>query len=174
MARLTDTQLVMLSTAGARDDRAVHPLADTLTAGKGTLAPALRGLLKRGLIAEAPAPAGSQPWREGETGERLTLVITDAGLDAIGLGAEGAGETSVPTTTPQAGSATVSPKSSKSESVLKLLRRKRGATVCALQEVTGWQPHTVRAALSGFRKKGVTIEREKNGRGETVYRSRGA
>ena len=34
---------------------------------------------------------------------------------------------------------------------------------------TGWQAHTVRAALSGLRKAGMTLAREKVD-GETVYR----
>ncbi|MGJ8583434.1 MAG: DUF3489 domain-containing protein [Marinosulfonomonas sp.] len=29
----------------------------------------------------------------------------------------------------------------------------------ALQSATGWQPHSVRAALSGLRKAGYTIDR---------------
>ncbi len=41
----------------------------------------------------------------------------------------------------------------------KLLSRKAGASVSALQTATGWQPHSVRAALSGLRKAGYIIER---------------
>jgi hypothetical protein len=41
----------------------------------------------------------------------------------------------------------------------KLLSRKSGADLAALQSATGWQPHSVRAALSGFRKAGYTIDR---------------
>lgn len=41
----------------------------------------------------------------------------------------------------------------------KLLSRKAGADLAALQSATGWQPHSVRAALSGLRKAGYTIER---------------
>jgi DNA-binding transcriptional regulator PaaX len=35
---------------------------------------------------------------------------------------------------------------------------------------TGWQPHSVRAALTGLRKRGLAITREKNDAGVTVYR----
>jgi hypothetical protein len=35
---------------------------------------------------------------------------------------------------------------------------------------TNWQPHSVRAALSGFRKRGITIFRDRNAAGVTVYR----
>jgi hypothetical protein len=51
-----------------------------------------------------------------------------------------------------------------------LLRRKRGATLTALQEATGWQPHSLWAALTGLRKTGVEIQRATNAKGETVYR----
>ena len=73
---------------------------------------------------------------------------------------------STPAATPPA-----APKpSSKSATVLKLLSRVRGATAAELGEPTGWQPHSVRAYLTGLRKKGLTIVREKRKTGETAYR----
>lgn len=41
-----------------------------------------------------------------------------------------------------------------------LLSRTRGATIDQLQNALGWQPHTVRAAISRLRKTGHTIELE--------------
>ncbi len=41
----------------------------------------------------------------------------------------------------------------------RLLSRKTGADLGELQAATGWQPHSVRAALSGLRKAGYTLER---------------
>jgi uncharacterized protein DUF3489 len=38
-----------------------------------------------------------------------------------------------------------------------LLCRKRGIGLDALQQEFGWQPHTVRAAISGVRKAGDTM-----------------
>lgn len=58
----------------------------------------------------------------------------------------------------------------KSATIQKLLARKGGATISQLQAVTTWQPHSVRAALSGFRKKGRAITRSTNAKGFTVYR----
>lgn len=46
-------------------------------------------------------------------------------------------------------------------SVTRLLRGKNGATLDQLVKETGWQKHTVRAALTGLRKKGHTIRRER-------------
>jgi hypothetical protein len=45
------------------------------------------------------------------------------------------------------------PVQSKTELALKLLRRKRGATLAELQAATGWQAHSVRGFLSGTIKK---------------------
>lgn len=49
--------------------------------------------------------------------------------------------------------------SSKIVSVTEMLRRQQGATIAELIEATGWQAHTVRAALTGLRKKGHDITR---------------
>jgi hypothetical protein len=62
------------------------------------------------------------------------------------------------------------PTTSKSDSVTKLLRRGKGATIVELQEVTAWQPHSVRAFLSGLRKKGLAVSKEQRRSGETAYR----
>ncbi|MEQ9488518.1 MAG: DUF3489 domain-containing protein [Alphaproteobacteria bacterium] len=58
----------------------------------------------------------------------------------------------------------------KIDQVKKLIRRKQGATITSIEKVTGWQPHTIRAALSGLRKKGVTVNHDRNAKGETFYR----
>lgn len=46
---------------------------------------------------------------------------------------------------------------SKADMVLGLLRRPEGATIDQLVAATGWLPHTTRAALTGFRKKGHKV-----------------
>jgi hypothetical protein len=52
-----------------------------------------------------------------------------------------------------------------------MLRRKEGATIAQIVEVTGWQPHTVRGAFAGALKKklGLTVTSEKVGN-DRVYR----
>ena len=59
---------------------------------------------------------------------------------------------------------------SKSGNVRKLLARSKGATVADLTEATGWQPHSVRALLSGMRKKGIDLARDARKSGESSYR----
>lgn len=53
--------------------------------------------------------------------------------------------------------------------VVRLLGRKSGASLEALMEATGWQRHTVRAALTGLKKKGHTIER-RGEIGKSIYK----
>lgn len=58
----------------------------------------------------------------------------------------------------------------KSAHMSKLLRRPRGATIAELCVATEWQPHSVRALLSGLRKKGARLVRETRKSGEGSYR----
>ena len=60
-------------------------------------------------------------------------------------------------------------KPTKIDTILKRLHRSNGASIADLQKATGWQPHSVRAALTGLRKKGHDIERGKNDKGVTIY-----
>ena len=60
---------------------------------------------------------------------------------------------------------------SKKDQLIALLRGKGGADVQALSDALGWQPHTVRAALTGLRKAGITVEKMSGRDGErTRYR----
>ena len=58
---------------------------------------------------------------------------------------------------------------SKIAAVIALLERKQGATLAEMVEATGWLPHTTRAALTGLKKKGHTISKDKRG-DVTCYR----
>ena len=50
---------------------------------------------------------------------------------------------------------------SKNDAVIALLKREGGASLAEITEPTGWQPHSARAVLTGFRKKGYSIEKAK-------------
>ena len=56
-------------------------------------------------------------------------------------------------------SRTTPPRETKAAILRKLLGRKNGADIGTLQSATGWQPHSVRAGISGLRKAGYTIDR---------------
>jgi hypothetical protein len=58
---------------------------------------------------------------------------------------------------------------SKKATILALLQRPDGAGISDLIEATGWQVHSVRAALTGFRKEGKDLVRAKDGAGVTHY-----
>lgn len=61
--------------------------------------------------------------------------------------------------------------SGKLGSMIKLLSRPEGATLTDLTKVTGWQPHSVRGALSGTIKKklGLALTSQKAD-GDRTYR----
>ena len=54
---------------------------------------------------------------------------------------------------------TTTKKTTKTDNVVALRKRKQGATLDELVKATGWLPHTTRAAMTGLRKKGHAIER---------------
>lgn len=53
---------------------------------------------------------------------------------------------------------------SKTETLRKLLSRRNGATLAQLQKQLGWQPHTIRAAISRLRSTGLSIYLDRSGR----------
>ena len=57
-------------------------------------------------------------------------------------------------------------------SLVMALRRPQGATSLQLMLATGWQPHSVRGAISGMLRKklGLNVVLSHNGSGERVYR----
>lgn len=176
MPKLTDTQLVILNTAAKRDSHLLLPFSRTLKLNPGTTANVIKGLIARALIEERPATKDEKEWRSDNDG-RYALVITDAGLKALGIGDEETVTATEQALKPNWGAASskrrtagTKPKAGgKLEGVLNLVRRANGASIADLQEATGWQPHSVRAVLTGFRKQGVEITRSKNGDGVTIY-----
>jgi hypothetical protein len=193
MPKLTDTQLVILSAAAARDDGAVLPLPDSLKIKGGAVTSVFKSLLKKQLIAERPATPGAEVWRESDDG-RMTLFITDAGLQAIGVVTDGEPDADGTANEPKpqkssrqaepfraaAARETATPPSvrpgTKLALLIELLRASDGATIDEIVAATGWQAHSVRGAISGTLKKklGLTVASEKqDGRGR-VYRITGA
>ena len=191
MPKLSDTQLVILSAAAQREDRNVLPLPGSLRGGAAKKV--VGALLSRGLIAETTTESQTKAdaslnriWRNDDDGRAVLLHITDAGLAAIGIEPDTA--ESAPTGADEAASAaagrnapteaTPAPKArtpragTKQAKLIEMLRAKDGATIDEIVAATGWQPHTVRGAMSGALKKklGLEVTSEKvDGRGR-VYR----
>ena len=176
MPKLTDTQLVILSAAAQRDQGAALPLPGSLTITQGAAASVLKSLIKKGLVEERPASAGDEIWRQNEDGAHLALVITCTGLAAIGVEPEKKAEatrTKNPSKPKKPRSADIGARAGTKQALLvNLLKRKGGATIDEAVAATGWQPHSVRGAISGALKNklGLSVSSEKiEGRGR-VYR----
>ena len=58
---------------------------------------------------------------------------------------------------------------SKLGAVIALLSRETGASIEEVMGATGWLPHTTRAALTGLRKRGYEVLRQRDDKG-TIYR----
>jgi len=52
----------------------------------------------------------------------------------------------------------------KSDTLRRLLSRRNGATVEQIQKQLGWQPHTVRAAISRLRSSVLSIDLDRSGK----------
>src|SRR5437868_1983065 len=59
---------------------------------------------------------------------------------------------------------------SKKAAIVALLERPNRAAIRDLTKETGWQAHSVRAALTGLRKQGKELVRDKDAAGVTYYR----
>jgi hypothetical protein len=162
--KLSDSQLVLLSTASRRDD-------GLLVRPKYLRRNALDKLTRAGLIEPVIVTTDDPVWHEDDENVRHGYRITSSGLCAIGIEPEIRIDTSAPdAASPPAGSApcdvdargkilTTLRTGSKRALVLSLLQQEQGASLADLMQATGWLAHTTRAALSGLRTRGTVIER---------------
>jgi hypothetical protein len=178
--KFTDAQLVMMSAAAQRKD---HCLSAPATIKGAALSKVGVKLAKLGVVREIEAKPGAPIWRRDDAGQGYALKLTAAGLKAIAVD-EGSKNAIEPSEAPlpQAKEVTspdedgyparvAAPRDgSKLALVIDLLRRADGATIVDLTQATGWLPHTTRAALTGLRKRGYAVIRERIGAGVSAYR----
>jgi hypothetical protein len=194
--KLTETQLLMLSAAAQRTDRYLVPAPNLKVAAAQKIASKLIGA---GLVREIRAKAGAPAWRRDvDAGLSYTLRLTAAGANATAINESSKAElvdddgdsrdnvpqarlsseeglASDPSSTRENGTApqrSSSPRGgTKLAQVVELLQQDRGASIAELIVVTGWLPHTTRAALTGLRKRGfvTAIDRSDKKRG-SIYR----
>ena len=178
--KLTDAQLAMMSAAAQRKDRCFSAPA---TIKGAALSKVSAKLAKPGLAREIEAKPGGPIWRRDDAGQGYALKLTAAGLKAIAV-EEGPQDAIEPGDAPQPHTKNraipdqeshparvAAPRDrSKLALVIELLRRADGATIVDLTQATGWLPHTTRAALTGLRKRGYAVIRERIGAGDSVYR----
>jgi hypothetical protein len=85
MAKLTDTQLIVLSKAAARDDGAAT-VPDALN--KAAASKLGASLVSRKLMREVSSKPGMPVWQENEEGRRTSLIITCDGRGEISVDEE--------------------------------------------------------------------------------------
>jgi len=156
LPKLSPAQALLLRTATRRADGRVIP-PETLRGGARVKV--LTALLQRGWI---------EPADDGH-------VMTDAGYAAIGLQRPAPLDDVQPMDTTDdiqlVEGIPIRP-GTKLAALVVALRRPQGAISLQLMLATGWQPHSVRGAISGMLRKklGLNVVLAHNVSGERVYR----
>lgn len=158
LPKLTPTQALLLRAAARRADGRVIP-PDNLRGGARVKA--ITGLMRR-------------EWIEAGDG---CFVLTDAGYAVAGRKrpappeVEGIREMDTVDALQLLEGIPVRP-GTKLAALVVALRRPQGATNLQLMLATGWQPHSVRGAISGLLRKrlGLNVVLTRNAAGERVYR----
>jgi hypothetical protein len=176
-AKLSDTQLVILSAAAQRADGSLIPFPQSLIIKGAALSKVVETLCKRRLAQERRTIDGTAEWRRDKDGRRLGLFITTSGLLALGVDdAEKNGPSQAAASMPSQRKTAVaqphrktrktSPTSSKRQSapaqtkqdlVIQMLRRQSGVSIDDIIAKTGWQPHSVRGFFSAVVRKKLKL-----------------
>ena len=175
MTKLTETQTNILTAGAKRPDNIAMPLPKGLAGAAAKMS--VTKLIEHGWLQEVDAfsSRGEPLWRETGDGHGTTLVVTDAGLRAIGIEPvvvktmtaihKHAAEVPLPkVTTPRSGT--------KQAMLIALLQTPEGATMDEIVAATGWLAHTARGTMSGTlgKKLGLVVTSGKKDGGARVYR----
>jgi hypothetical protein len=175
MPKLTETQTIILSTGAQRPENIALPLPKRLAGAAANMA--VSKMIEHGWLQEVDANLrrGEPLWRETGDGHGTTLVVTDAGLLAIGIEPvvvktliairEHAAKAAKPNPPIQRAG-------TKQAQIIALLQRPEGATIAEIIAATAWQAHSARGVISGVLKKklGLVVgSMKEDGRG-SVYR----
>lgn len=179
---------MVLSAACQRADRNVLPLPAKLKGGAA--GNVINSLLAKGLIKEVRAKRDEPVWRTDEDRGRMSLRVTRAAFDALGIdpadaglddeaepadervdadATDGSARRSKSKKRTRAGATRADTKQSQ---LIAMLKRPEGATIDEIVKASGWQPHTVRGAIAGALKKklGLDVRSEKDEQRGRVYR----
>ena len=175
MTKLTETQTIILSAGAKREGNIAMPLPKGLAGAAAKMT--VSKMIERGWLQEVDANLrkGEPLWRETGDGHGTTLVVTDAGLLAVGI--EPVVVKTVVSIRKQAAEA-AAPKvptiraGTKQATLIAMLRAQGGATIEEIMAATGWQSHTVRGAMAGALKKklGLDVTSEKDDARGRIYR----
>ena len=175
MTKLTETQTTILTAGAQRPDNIALPLPKGLAGAAAKMA--VTKMIERGWLQEVDANLrrGESLWRETGDGHGTTLVVTDAGLLAIGIVPVAAQRIAADHQSAGGEAATKQPivrAGTKQAMLIALLQAPDGATMDTIMAATGWQAHTVRSAMSGAlgKKLGLIVTSAKEGDGARVYR----
>ncbi len=175
MTKLNETQTVILTAGSQRPDNIAMPLPKGLAGAAAKMA--VTKMIERGWLQEVDANLRrAEPlWRETGDGHGTTLVVTDAGLLAVGIEPAVAqrnasnhkrADDATPAKQPVVRAGT------KQAMLIALLQAPEGATMDTIMAATGWRSHTVRGAMSGAlcKKLGLVVTSAKEGDCARVYR----
>lgn len=175
MTKLSETQTTILTAGARRPDNLAMPLPKGLHGAAAKMA--VTKMMMHGWLQEVDANLrrGDPLWRETGDGHGTTLVVTDAGLLAIGIEPVAvktadplheytAEAPVVKTPTPREGT--------KQAALISMLRSPGGATIEEIMTATGWLAHSARGAMSGAlgKKLGLVVTSVKVERRGRVYR----
>ena len=175
MTKLTEAQTTILAAGAQREGNIAMPLPKGLHGAAAKMA--VSKMIEHGWLraVDASSSRGEPLWRETGDGHGTTLVVTDAGLLAIGVEPvvvktmtaidKDVAEAPVPKVpTPRAGT--------NQAMLISLLQPPEGATMDAMITATCWKPHTLRGAMSGAlgKKLGLVVTSAKEGNSARVYR----
>ena len=154
MNKLNNKQTAALRNAASRPGGNVLPLPEDMCLKGGGLAAMLKALERRGLVQHSDG----EDWHITDEGCAAVTEVAKAATDA---NAEASNAERAPLFRP----------GTRQTQLLELLQRDAGADIDEMVHLTGWQPHSVRAVLTGFRKRGIEVTRAKEGNGVSVYRA---
>ena len=181
---ITEAQLVLLRAALLRED-GLLPRPERLAGA--ALSRIEAALTDTGMAEVMPVQPGNPRWREIE-GMPIGLHITDSGRAAAGVPQMSVAESTesddhLPaddgsrSAQEPGGRTTAEPMTlrpprpgSKAARLVSMLSGAEGTTIDAISAALSWQPHTVRAALTRLRQRGLVLTGCKDAGQPTTYR----
>ena len=180
MTKLTDAQTRILTAGAQRPGNLAMPLPKGLHGAAAKKVVTM--LTERGFVEEVDADIRKREplWRETGDGYGTTLVVTEAGLAAIGVEpvvvktkARLRKAPKTPKTPTATKSAPKTPRTvTKQAKLIAMLEAQGGASIAEIVAATEWQAHTIRGVISGVLKKklGLDVTSEKNNNRGRVYK----